>query len=71
GPVLMPAASCDHPIETPVRRTPLKTGTTTATDAEILVESVEKWDRPGLLSAATACEQIARAEGLLDTVEEA
>ncbi|MFE3651692.1 hypothetical protein ACFXO2_28435 [Streptomyces sp. NPDC059152] len=40
-------------------------------DAEILVESVEKWDRPGLLSAATACEQIARAEGLLDTVEEA
>ncbi|MFE7300127.1 hypothetical protein, partial [Streptomyces sp. NPDC057579] len=31
GPVLMPAASCDHPIETPVRRTPLKTGTTTAT----------------------------------------
>jgi hypothetical protein len=26
----MPAANCDHPIETPVRRTPLKIGTTTA-----------------------------------------
>jgi hypothetical protein len=27
----MLATSCDHPIETPVRHTPLKIGTTTAT----------------------------------------
>ncbi|MFJ8010765.1 Imm7 family immunity protein [Streptomyces fagopyri] len=27
----MPATSCNHPIETPVRHTPLKIGTTTAT----------------------------------------
>ncbi|MEU3051536.1 DUF6187 family protein, partial [Streptomyces sp. NPDC006984] len=31
GPAFMPAASRDHPIETPVRRPPLKIGTTTAT----------------------------------------
>ncbi|GAA1288409.1 MULTISPECIES: NUDIX domain-containing protein [unclassified Streptomyces] len=32
GPAFMPAASVDHPIETPVRRTPLKIGTTTASN---------------------------------------
>lgn len=32
GPAFMPAASCDHPIETPLRRPPLKIGTTTATE---------------------------------------
>lgn len=26
GPVLIPAANCDHPIKTPVRHTPLKIG---------------------------------------------
>ncbi|MFF2469811.1 helix-turn-helix domain-containing protein, partial [Streptomyces mirabilis] len=31
-PAFMPAASCHHPNETPVRRTPLKIGTTTATE---------------------------------------
>jgi hypothetical protein len=31
GPVFMPAACTNHPIETPVRRMPLKIGTTTAT----------------------------------------
>ncbi|MFD5258426.1 hypothetical protein ACFWM5_37130, partial [Streptomyces bobili] len=31
GPAFMPAAGGNHPIETPVRRTPLKIGTTTAT----------------------------------------
>ncbi|MFE1444330.1 hypothetical protein, partial [Streptomyces sp. NPDC058739] len=34
GPAFMPAASCDHPIETPVRHPPLKIGTTTATYRE-------------------------------------
>lgn len=29
----MPAAGANHPIETPVRRTPLKIGTTTATES--------------------------------------
>uniref|UniRef100_UPI00357135AC transposase n=1 Tax=Streptomyces chromofuscus TaxID=42881 RepID=UPI00357135AC len=29
---VMPAANCDHPIETPVRRTSLKIGTTTASE---------------------------------------
>jgi hypothetical protein len=28
----MPAASCNHPIDTPVRRAPLKIGTTTASN---------------------------------------
>ena len=32
GPAFMPATSCHHPIETPVRRPPLKIGTTTATE---------------------------------------
>ncbi|WP_308363486.1 MULTISPECIES: transposase family protein [unclassified Streptomyces] len=31
GARVLPAASNDHPIETPVRRTPLKIGTTTVT----------------------------------------
>lgn len=35
GPVPMPTANCDHPIETPVRRTSLKIGTTTASDRPV------------------------------------
>lgn len=31
----MPAASCDHPIGTPVRRTPLKIGTATTSEAGV------------------------------------
>ena len=34
----MPVASFDHPIETPVRRTHLKIGTTTATEVGRLTD---------------------------------
>ncbi|MFF1743776.1 hypothetical protein, partial [Streptomyces mirabilis] len=36
GPVFMLATSCDHPIETPVRHTPLKIETTTASKEAVL-----------------------------------
>ncbi|MET9135150.1 hypothetical protein ABZX44_35890, partial [Streptomyces antibioticus] len=45
GPAFMPATSCDHPIETPVRHTPLKIGTTTAT--EYLVSTHRRHGRGG------------------------
>ncbi|MDQ0596026.1 hypothetical protein QF037_000371 [Streptomyces canus] len=47
----MPAAAGNHPIETPVRRTPLKIGTTTATFLHAtLLDTSKREERPPLLS---------------------
>lgn len=46
GPVPLPPASCDHPIETPVRSPPLKVGTTTTTQPQKV-----SYDAPALWGA--------------------
>lgn len=50
GPVPLPPASCDHPIETPVRSPPLKVGTATATQPQKV-----SYDAPALWGAPAMC----------------
>lgn len=52
GPVPLPPASCDHPIETPVRSPPLKIGTATATQSQPQKVS---YDAPALWGAPAMC----------------
>ncbi|WP_405852244.1 hypothetical protein OG361_05940 [Streptomyces sp. NBC_00090] len=48
----MPAAGRDHPIETPVRRPPLKIGTTTATKPKAAKKAELRKQRKRLQEAA-------------------